>query len=309
MPPLNRQLVWTAAIGFALLLSVGRLAGAQSAPAPQSNAPSSGGQSKSAAQSKSGAQGTAAKQPATDANPKPCSVIPEPDPCGTTPKPPAASGSSAPSTPPNAMDKFPFPGSGAADSSSAPAPSIGGVPDTPQPSAASPQSPSADTEKKFPFPGESSAPAAPAAPDAPVPGAGSSSSSSSNDAGDLPDSGAPDLKDAGSEGAKTQPGRHILHRVNPAAPKPQTPDERESEDLDVAKFYQNGGDLQGAYLRTQDAVKTAPDDPDAHFAMAEIAAKLGKKDEAIAEYNACLKLDPSDKEKKESNKALARLAR
>ncbi len=55
-------------------------------------------------------------------------------------------------------------------------------------------------------------------------------------------------------------------------------------------------------------MKTDPSDPDAHFALAEIAAKLGKKDEAIAEYNACLKNDPSDKEIKDSRKALARLA-
>ena len=81
-----------------------------------------------------------------------------------------------------------------------------------------------------------------------------------------------------------------MHRVNPIGTKLQSIDEREQEDLDVAHFYIQTGDLQGAYLRSQDAVKMAPDDPDAHFALAEIALKLNKKDEAIAEYNACLKL-------------------
>jgi Tfp pilus assembly protein PilF len=67
------------------------------------------------------------------------------------------------------------------------------------------------------------------------------------------------------------------------------------------------GNLQGAYMRTQDAVKTAPDDPDAHFALAEIAQKLEKRDEAITEYNTCLKLDPPEKEAKDARKALERL--
>lgn len=259
------------------------------------------------------AQAAPAKQQSPD--PKPCSVIPDPDPCGTVPKPPASTGSGTSSAPsaPSAMDKFPFPGSDASDSTKAPAPGIGGVPEVPQSPASNSNSSAtpSDTIKKFPFPGESPAPSAPSVPSTPDAGSSSSSSSSSN-AGDLPDSGAPDtpdLKDAGSEGTQTRSGGHILHRAAPPAPKPQTADQREAEDLDVADFYMKSGDLKGAYLRTQDAVKIAPDDPSAHFALAEIAARLGKKDEAIAEYNACLKLDPTDKEKKDSGKALARLAK
>ena len=87
--------------------------------------------------------------------------------------------------------------------------------------------------------------------------------------------------------------------MNPVGTKLQSADEREAEDLDVAHTYIGMGDLQGAYMRTQDAVKAAPDDPDAHFALAEVAAKLEKRDEAINEYNACLKLDPPAKEAKE----------
>jgi Tfp pilus assembly protein PilF len=117
----------------------------------------------------------------------------------------------------------------------------------------------------------------------------------------------PALEDKGTQGAAPTPGRHILHRVNPVGTKLETADERESEDLDVAHFYVQNGDLKGAYLRSQDAVKIAPDDPDAHFALAEIAQKLNKRDEAIAEFNACLKLDPTDKQAKDARKALARL--
>jgi Tfp pilus assembly protein PilF len=121
------------------------------------------------------------------------------------------------------------------------------------------------------------------------------------------DPDAPALTDKGSQGSPAAPGRHILHRVNPPATKLQTADERLAEDLDIAHFYMQSGDLQGAYLRGQDAVKTAPDDPDAHYVLAEIARKLNKRDEAIAEYNACLKLDPLDKQAKDARKALARL--
>jgi hypothetical protein len=266
---------------------------------PQSQGAGSSAQSQSA----SGAK----KQPA---DPKPCSVIPDPDPCGTTPKPSAPGGSSSA---PSATDRFPFPGSASGSSSNA-GPGIGGAPEAPQAPAtgAQPSATPTDTINKFPFPGGSAAPnAAPEAPISSTPEGGSSSSSSSNDGSDPADAlpgDTPDLKDAGSEGTQSKPGGHLLHRAAPKV-KTQSADEREAEDLDVAKFYFDSGDLQGAYLRAQDAVKISPEDPDAHFALAELALKLGKKEQAIVEYNACLKLDPTGKEKKDSSKALARLAK
>jgi tetratricopeptide (TPR) repeat protein len=122
------------------------------------------------------------------------------------------------------------------------------------------------------------------------------------DAAEPPD--ASGLRDEGSAGA---PGRHLLHRVNPVGTKLQTDAEREAEDLDVAHFYTQTGDLQGAYLRSQDAVKLAPDDPAAHLALAETARKLNKRGEAAAEYNACLKLDPDRKQAAAAHQALAKL--
>jgi Tfp pilus assembly protein PilF len=114
--------------------------------------------------------------------------------------------------------------------------------------------------------------------------------------------------DTPGDGTAAAPGgRRLLKRVNPIGEKLQTPREREAEDLSVAKFYSDTGDIQGAYLRSQDAVKTAPDDPDAHCALAETALKLNKRDEAIAEFHACLKLDPVDKEAKTARKELAKL--
>ena len=264
-----------------------------------------------------GAQSTPAANPLSkpSSDPAPCSVTPQPVPCGTTP---ADTGKQS------SAEKFPFPeaggsGSGASLNPYAAPANPSGVPQVPAaPGATSQAAPSAlpgaasgaRTAAQFPFPEDVSKDAANA-------GAGangtessssSSSSSSSDDATD-PDANqdgstdAAGLKDKGSEGAQS---RHLLHRVDPVT-KPQTPEEREAEDLSVAKFYTDTGDLQGAYLRSQDAVKTEPDDPDAHFALAEAALKLNKRDEAIAEYNACLKLDPVDKVAKQAHKALERL--
>jgi len=237
---------------------------------------------------------------AAQSSPAPCSVIPDPDPCGTKP----ATGDKKPS-----LERFPFPG----QTSPAPgksSPSLTGVApaSTAPPAPAAPAaSPSASPDKKFPFPGESS-------PKQPVlPSAGTSSSSSSSSANGEPNpadaaDSAPELKDEGSEGQRTaQPGRHILHRVNPPGTKLQSSEERAAEDVDIAHFYMDRGDFHAAYLRGQDAVKLQPDDPAAHCTLAEAALKLNKADEAIAEYQSCLKLDPTDKQAKAAQKALSRL--
>jgi len=132
----------------------------------------------------------------------------------------------------------------------------------------------------------------------------SSSSSSAAEDGDAASAGSPDVADPADKGSEASSGRHLLHRVNPVGTKLQTAEERETEDLNVARFYIDSGNLAGAYLRGQDAVKTAPDDPDAHFTLAEVALKLNKREEAIAEFNACLKLDPPAKEAKKARKTL-----
>jgi hypothetical protein len=289
--------------------------GAQSTP-PASPAQ---GSTASAGTTPLPAAGTAAS-PAS--GPAPCSVAPQPVPCGTTTAEPGKQ---------SATEQFPFPdeasGGGASLTPYAEPAKLSGVPQAPDasgaaPSAASGAGSAAKTAAQFPFPGEDGKGAAVSGtPDASAGADGSSSSSSSisdDDAAaadadakttdpDAKAAGTPDaagLTDKGSEGT---PGRHLLHRVNPVGTKLQTPEEREAEDLSVARFYTETGDLQGAYLRSQDAVKTIPDDPDAHFSLAEAALRLNKRDEAIAEYKACLKLDPTDKEAREARKALERL--
>ncbi|MDP9049804.1 MAG: hypothetical protein M3O31_03640 [Acidobacteriota bacterium] len=227
-----------------------------------------------------------------DTGPAPCKVAPDPVPCGAPSAP-------IPANKPSTAQKFPFPGEASGGSSAAP--SLSGVPNAPEaPASAS---------KQFPFPGASSSPDAGTA-DASSSSDSSSSSSSSADAPTIDADGnpvTPALADKGPQGTAATPGRHILHRVNPVGTKLQSNDEREGEDLDVAHFYVDSGDIKGAYMRSQDAVKLAPDDPEAHFMLAEMALKLNKRDEAVAEYSACLKLDPTAKQAKEARKALARL--
>jgi Tfp pilus assembly protein PilF len=98
-----------------------------------------------------------------------------------------------------------------------------------------------------------------------------------------------------------------VHRKLPKVKRVQTDDERVDEDLKVAKFYMRDDNLPGAYLRAQDAVKTQPDYSAAHYALAEIAQKMKKKDEAISEFQTYLKLDPEGERAKEAHKALDQL--
>ncbi len=84
-------------------------------------------------------------------------------------------------------------------------------------------------------------------------------------------------------------------------------DKREATDLDVSHYYFSTGDFKAAYLRAKDAVSIYADDEAAHLAVAKSAERLGKRDEAVAEYTAFLKLDPDGPKSKMVRKALAQL--
>lgn len=184
---------------------------------------------------------------------------------------------------PSAAQKFPFPGSSSA-------PSLPGSP-APAPEAPTPSGPKPSAADEHPFPG--SAP--------PMPGsdAGSSSSSSSND-------GASSAGDSATPDTPTPPGALSRRRL-PKVEKLQTDEDRADEDLKVARFYEGKGDLNAAYLRVRDAVKSLPSDSETHFALARIAQKLNKRDEAIAEYSSYLKMEPDGLNIKEARKALDQL--
>lgn len=186
-----------------------------------------------------------------------------------------------------------------------------------------PAAPKKSTAEQFPFPGEPAQPAKPAAqPDSPSPATtpsdaasqhpfpttapkpaddSSSSSSSSND-----DSTGPPV-DPPTDANGNPPEGTSVHRKLPKVKRVQTDDERVDEDLSVAQFYLRDENYQGAYLRAKDAVNIQPEYSATHFALAQVAQKMKKKDEAIAEYQTYLKLDPEGEKAKEARKALAEL--
>ncbi len=132
-----------------------------------------------------------------------------------------------------------------------------------------------------------------------------SSSSSSSSSGDDPSAATPG--DTPTPGGDPPEGTSVHRRLLPKVKRVQTDDERVDEDLRVSEFYLNDANYQGAYLRAKDAVQVQPDYSATHFALAEIARKMKKKDEAIAEYQAYLKLDPDGEKAKAAKKALADL--
>jgi tetratricopeptide (TPR) repeat protein len=189
---------------------------------------------------------------------------------------------------PSTADQFPFPGE-----SSKPAASSSDSPDAPTPASSRKAA-----EEEHPFPSD----APPALPGADPPSSSSSSSSSSDDSSSSanPDATPPH---PGADTSDTKPVRKKLPKVE----KIQTSEDRAAEDLTVAKFYENRGNLNAAYLRTKDAVNVQPDDPETHFALAQIAQKMQKREEAIAEFNTYLKLDPDGLNIKAAQKALSQL--
>src|SRR6185312_4173808 len=154
----------------------------------------------------------------------------------------------------SASDRFPFPGEAS-------------QPDAPAANAPAPSAPKPSAASQHPFPGEPAAGA--------DSGSGSSSSSSSSD-------------DDGYDPNAPLPS---TMRHPPKPRKVQTPDERVDEDLRVAQFYLDSGDLPGAYLRAKDAVRVEPDYSETHYMLGQVLQKMKKKDEAIAEYKAYLKMD------------------
>lgn len=233
----------------------------------------------------------------------------------------------------NAAQKFPYPGDAPSSAPAATdAPSSGGQSPSVQGSdSGASGNPNLPASKRFPFPGETpDTPAPNTTPSgtqnggAPAPGANSgplrdagssgessSSSSSSNDPDAMKDLGpnqeTTDPYAADDNAARARAATRKSKREPPAA-KPQTADERVTEDLQVAAFYSGGGNWRGAYLRAKDAVATEAADPEAHFALAEAARKLGKLDEAQTEYKATLTHDPIPKTKKAAERALKEMS-
>ncbi len=215
----------------------------------------------------------AAPCPAPNQNPAQSSTQPPLDQTGKpcTPPPPKKS----------VAEQFPFPGTSA-------------KPAAPSPDAPEPKTSPGDAATQHPFPTQ---------PPPKLPGDDSSSSSSSSTGADDADPNRAD----GPTGTGNPPEGTSVHRKLPKPPRVQSDDERVDEDLNIAKFYLRDENYQGAYLRAKDAIKIQPEYSVAHFALAEIAQKMKKNDEAIAEYQVYLKLDPDGEKAKAAKKALADL--
>ena len=216
-------------------------------------------------------------------------------PCVPTKKVPCTPPPSA-STPPTPAEKFPFPGETTSNDKPAAPASPKSFPfpdDADKPALPAPRPAATPAAKSFPFPDDA---------DKAVPSSSSSSSSGAPDAEPPTDpDDAPALADKGSSGTtRAQRRRHL--------PKVEDLDEREAKDLEVAHYYTTTGNFVGAYTRAKDAVATIPDDPLAHFALAEGARNLKKLDEAIAEYKLCLELDPEGEKAKAARRALTEIS-
>jgi len=210
-------------------------------------------------------------------------------------QPPASTADAPCPTPvrePSAAEKFPFPGSSSA-------PAMSGAPAAPPDAPAGGNRPKSAAEE-HPFPG--SAP--------PMPGSesGSSSSSSSSDGYSSSSSGdSANPSDTPSEEPKPEPPKTLGRRRLPKVEKLQSDEDRVEEDLKVARFYEGKGDLNAAYMRLRDAVKSLPNDSESHYALARMAEKMQKRDEAIAEYSAYLKLEPDGENVPKAQKAIDQL--
>ena len=209
------------------------------------------------------------------------------------PCPPPAPAAKKPSS---AAEQFPFPGEPSKPKNPPDSPSPSTPPDSPSPATNTTTTPS-DAAAQHPFPTQ---------PPPKLPGDDSSSSSSSS--GDDPNPAPTPADDSTAKGDPSNPPEGTsVHRKLPKVKRVQTDDERVDEDLSVAKFYMHDENYQGAYLRAKDAVSIQPDYSAAHFALAEILQKMKKKDEAIAEFQTYLKLDPEGEKAKAAKKALAEL--
>ncbi len=82
---------------------------------------------------------------------------------------------------------------------------------------------------------------------------------------------------------------------------------RVEDDLKVGRFYFKDGNLAGATARYKDALKRDPENPDAHYGLAEVLLKQNKRVEAAAELQRYLALAPDDDHTKDARKMLAKL--
>lgn len=219
--------------------------------------------------------------------------------CNSTPNPSSSpdSSSSSSSQPQSMHDQFPFPtddskhggdAEGTPPASSAPATNPNGLPAMPTTPVPDPP---ADSERPMNLPPDSSGSLPP----------GTSSSSSSDDDDVAPTTEAPNAP------VKAAPLKNYGAKDSDEAIREKLDKTRLPDDLKVGRYYLDSGNNQGAYLRFKDAVSLDDQDPDARFYLAEAASRLNHREEAIANYQQCLKLGPGGDHDKAARRALTKL--
>lgn len=82
---------------------------------------------------------------------------------------------------------------------------------------------------------------------------------------------------------------------------------RAVKDDEVGDFYLKQGDYKGAVARYEDALLYKNNDAVANFRLGQCFEKLGQPDEAVAHYQAYLKILPQGPYAKQAKKALEKL--
>ena len=141
---------------------------------------------------------------------------------------------------------------------------------------------------------------------APSTSSSSSGSSSSSSSSSADDDVAPTTS-GGDTPVKAAALKDLGSHADSSAARVKLEQSRVTDDLKVGRFYLNDGDLPGAEARFKDALQHNPDDPDAHFAMAELLLKQKRNGEAAAHLKRYLELAPDDDHTKAAKKMLAKL--
>ncbi len=96
-------------------------------------------------------------------------------------------------------------------------------------------------------------------------------------------------------------------KSNPAEARTKLEATRVEDDIKVGRFYFKDGNYTGATARYKDALERDPENPDAHFGLAEVLIKQNKRADAAAELQKYLVLAPDDDHTKDARKMLAKL--
>jgi tetratricopeptide (TPR) repeat protein len=119
----------------------------------------------------------------------------------------------------------------------------------------------------------------------------------------------PDGQDYSSSRSRLK-GMDVLGSSQPdAKPSPPALDPKlAAKDDKIGHFYLQTGDYAGAYSRYQEASQHDPGDAEAVFGLAEAARQLGKRDEAIQNYQLYIDAFPNGPRAKDIRKALKEMA-